>query len=74
MYSVKVTQTGGSLGIALPQEVVEKLGIKDGQTLSLSKTPNGFELSASDADFEEQMRAAEKIMDRYRETLRKLAK
>jgi putative addiction module antidote len=74
MHQVKVTQIGNSLGVVLPKEVVERLGIARGQILSLAETPNGIELSAFDPEFEEQLRVAEKIMDRYRNTLRELAK
>jgi putative addiction module antidote len=74
MYQVKVTQIGNSLGVVLPKEVVERLGIARGQMLSLSETTNGLELSAFDPEFEEQMQMAEEIMDRYRDTLRELAK
>jgi putative addiction module antidote len=74
MQQVKVTQIGNSLGVVLPKDGVERLGIERGQQLSLSETPNGIELSPFDPDFEEQMRLAEEIMDRYRDTLRELAK
>jgi putative addiction module antidote len=74
MHQVKVTQIGNSLGVVLPKEVVERLGIVRGQQLSLSETSNGIELSPFDPEFEEQMRMAEDIMDRYRDTLRELAK
>jgi putative addiction module antidote len=74
MHQVKVTQIGNSLGVVLPKEVVDRLGIARGQMLSLSETTNGLELSAYDPEFEEQMRMAEDIMDRYRDTLRELAK
>jgi len=74
MHQVKVTQIGNSLGVVLPKEVVDRLGIARGQMLNLSETTNGLELSAFDPEFEEQMRMAEEIMDRYRDTLRELAK
>jgi putative addiction module antidote len=74
MQQVKVTQIGNSLGVVLPKEIVDRLGIIRGQQLSLSETANGIELSPFDPAFEEQMRLAEDIMDRYRDTLRELAK
>lgn len=74
MQQVKVTQIGNSLGVVLPKEIVERLGIARGQQLSLSETENGIELSPYDPEFEEQMRLAEEIMDEYRDTLRELAK
>ena len=66
MHQVKVTQIGNSLGVVLPKEVVDQLGIARGQMLSLSETTNGIELSAFDPEFEDQMRMAEEIMDRSR--------
>jgi putative addiction module antidote len=74
MQRVKVTQIGNSLGVVLPKDIVERLGISRGQQLSVSVTANGIELSPFDPDFAEQMRIAEEIMDEYRDTLRELAK
>lgn len=74
MQQVKVTQVGNSLGVVLPKELVERLGITRGQHLSVTETANGIELSPFDAKFEAQMRIAEEIMDKYRDTLRELAK
>ena len=74
MQHVKVTQIGNSLGVVLPKDIVERLGISRGQQLSVSETANGIELSPYDSEFEEQMRLAEEIMDQYRDTLRELAK
>ena len=74
MQQVKVTQVGNSLGVILPKDLVERLGITRGQQLSVIETANGIELSPFDPEFEEQMRLAEEIMDRYRDTLRELAK
>jgi putative addiction module antidote len=74
MQHVKVTQVGNSLGVVLPKEVVDRLGIARGHQLTLSVTANGIELSPFDPEFEEQMRLAEEIMDQYRDTLRELAK
>lgn len=71
---VKVTQVGNSLGVILPKEIVERLGIARGQQLTVSQTADGIELSPYDPEFEKQMRLAEEIMDQYRDTLRELAK
>jgi putative addiction module antidote len=74
MQQVKVTQVGNSLGVVLPKEIVERLGIARGQQLTVTETASGIELSPYDPEFAEQMRLAEEIMDRYRDTLRELAK
>ena len=42
---LKVINIGNSLGIILPTELLEKLKVKEGDSLYVSKTPNGFELS-----------------------------
>jgi len=73
MPQVKVIQIGTGLAVVLPEEQIKRLDIKNGQVLRLSETPNGFELTAVDPEFGRQMRAATKIMDRYRDTLRRLA-
>jgi hypothetical protein len=40
----------------------------------VTKTPNGFELSAYDPEVEEQLKEGREFMNEYRETLRALAK
>jgi putative addiction module antidote len=74
MQPVKVIQIGESLAIVLPTEIVGRLGLESGQHLRIAETETGFALSRHDPEFDRQMRAAERIMDRYHETLRLLAK
>ena len=47
MHQVKVTQIGNSLGVVLPKEVVERLGIVRGQMLSLSETATAWSFRPS---------------------------
>jgi putative addiction module antidote len=74
MPKVLVIEIGDSLGIALPEATVTRLGIAPGQTLWLTETAGGISLSVYDPEYEEQLRVGEKIMDQYRGTLRELAK
>lgn len=74
MQSVKITSVGNSAGIILPKELLASLGVDKGDSLSVTKTPNGVELSAYDPNFDEQMSVARDIMARYRNALRELAK
>lgn len=74
MLKVKVTTVGNSVGVVLPKEVLARLHVVKGDTLCVTETPNGIELSPYDADFEEDMAAARKVMRRYRNALRELAK
>jgi putative addiction module antidote len=70
---VKITKIGDSVGIVLPEEVVTRLKIAKGDTLTLTETSNGYELTYED-EFEDVMAAARKAARKYRNTLRELAK
>ena len=70
---LKITSIGNSAGVILPKEVLEKLRVEKGDTLFLTETPNGIELSAHDDEVERQMEIAEKVMRENRNLLRKLA-
>jgi putative addiction module antidote len=74
MLKVKVTAVGNSMGILLPKEVLIKLKAGKGDTLFLVEGPDGFMLTPYQQDFETQMKAAEKLMKKYRNTLHELAK
>ncbi len=74
MLKVKVTAIGNSMGILLPKEALNKMKVAKGDTLYLVEGPEGYTLTPYQEDFENQMEAAEKIMKRYRNTLRELAK
>ena len=71
---LKVTRIGNSAGVVLPKELLAHLDVDIGETLSVSKTPRGIELSASEPDFDAQMAAAREVMARRKRALRELAK
>jgi putative addiction module antidote len=71
---VKVTTVGSSTGVVLPKEVLAKLRVQKGDSLYLSETADGIELSPYDPDFEQELETARAVMRRYRNALRKLAK
>jgi putative addiction module antidote len=74
MLKLKVTSIGNSLGLILPKELIEKLNVGKGDTLTVTPTANGVELTPYDAEFDRAMEAGRKVMRRYRNTLRELAK
>ena len=75
MVELKVRKFGNSLGVILPKEVLQRLNAAEGDRLLLIEMPEGtYQLTPWDPVFEEQMRIASGIMDRYRNTLRILAK
>jgi len=72
MTKLKITSIGNSAGVILPIELLEKLRVSKGDTLSVT-APREVERSGYDADFEEAMALAEEIMREDRDVLRKLA-
>jgi putative addiction module antidote len=71
--TVKVTTVGNSVGIVLPKEMLSKLNVQKGDTLCVTETPDGVQLTPYDEKFMRTMKAADKIMRQYRDTLRRLA-
>ena len=71
---LKVTKIGNSAGVVLPKEVLAHLDVAVGDSLAISKTVRGIELSAPEADFQAQMEAAREVMARRKRALRELAK
>lgn len=74
MLEVKVTAIGNSMGIILPKEALTKLKAEKGDVLYLVDGPEGLTLTPYREDFAEQMEAAERVMKKYKNALRQLAK
>lgn len=75
MLEVKVRKFGNSLGVIFPKEVLKRLHSGDGEKLFLVEAPGGdYRLTAYDPAFEKKLAKADDIMNRYRNTLRELAK
>jgi hypothetical protein len=51
-----------------------RLHLAKGDTVFLTEAPGGFRITCGDAEFEEQMTLAEKVMKKRRAALRELAK
>lgn len=74
MVELKVRRFGNRLGIILPKEVIDRLRVRDGETLFLIEAPDGgYQLTSGDLAFEEKLVKAEDIINRYCGTLRELA-
>ncbi|AFZ53176.1 AbrB/MazE/SpoVT family DNA-binding domain-containing protein [Cyanobacterium aponinum UTEX 3222] len=74
MFRLKVTTVGNSTGVILPKEVLAKMHVEKGDNLYLTPTPNGFEITPYNPEFEQEMETAREIMKQYRNALRELAK
>jgi putative addiction module antidote len=71
---LKVRRVGNSLGVTLPQEVIGKLNVSEGDNLYVVETPTGLEMSPLDPDFEASMQAYERTEKKFRNAFRELAK
>ncbi len=74
MLKAKLTTVGNSTGVILPKEALGRLRAEKGDQVFLVETPNGYEITAYDPDFERQMKLGKLVMRRYRNALRELAK
>jgi putative addiction module antidote len=75
MIQLKVRKFGNSLGVILPKELIQRLRTSEGESiLATETTDGGVKLTPQDEEFEKKMAKARDIMDRYRNTLRVLAK
>ncbi len=74
MTELKLTQIGDALGVILPEDLLARLKLEKGDTVFVTETPDGVRLTAYNPEFEAQMNAARRIMERRRDVLRELAK
>ncbi|MFL6858417.1 MAG: AbrB/MazE/SpoVT family DNA-binding domain-containing protein [Allosphingosinicella sp.] len=74
IYKLKIEKIGSAAGLVLPQEALDHLGARVGQTLIATKTAGGVELVLAPTEFEAQMRVAREVMRRHRQALGELAK
>ena len=72
--NVTLRKIGNSEGVILPKDVLERLNLKAGDSLTLVEGEDGLQLIPSTASLAEQLEAAREGMARYRVALRELAK
>jgi len=78
VLGLKLRKIGNSVGVVLPNEALARLNVDEGDTVTLTDAPEGG-LQVTPAtkgreQFAEQMKAAEGVIRRYRNTLRELAR
>ncbi len=71
---LKVRKWGGSCGVTLPKQVLDDLGVGEGDLLYAVRTPDGVELTRYDPEFAEVLEDARDDMRRHRNAMRELAK
>jgi putative addiction module antidote len=71
----KIRKIGNSYGIVLPKEALHTLKVEEGATVYLTEAPNNtLNINPDRPGFDEIMSVAEEGMQRYRNTMRELAK
>ena len=70
---LKITSIGNSAGVILPRELLTRMRVEKGDELYALETPDGIKLTTYDPAFAKQMEAAERVMRKDRDLLRKLA-
>ena len=70
---LKITTIGNSIGVILPKEILARLRVTKGDSVYVTETPKGIEITAYDENYARQMEVGEKIMREDRDVLRKLA-
>lgn len=73
-FTFNLTQIGNSVGIILPKEALAALKLKKGDTIHLSETPDGFQLTPYDPVLAEQLELGREFMHEYRDAFHALAK
>ncbi|MER8974469.1 MULTISPECIES: AbrB/MazE/SpoVT family DNA-binding domain-containing protein [unclassified Mesorhizobium] len=68
-----IRKIGNSEGVILPRELLDRLNLKAGDQLQIVETGDGLALKPVDDSFEQQMKAAREVMDKYKVALQKLA-
>lgn len=73
MTTLKIRKVGNSLGATFPKEVLQKLKLQEGDTVYVTETPDGVQLTPYDPNFNQAMEAYRKVSNKYRNALRQLA-
>ena len=74
MYTVKIHKIGDSLGITLPEEVLQQLNVGEGDNVFLTETEDGVQITVNDPEFERAMKIYKQGSEKYKNALRELAK
>ena len=70
---LKIRKVGNSLGVVLTRDLLDTLGVGEGDSLFPVRTPEGILLTAYDPDFAAALEANRSYMRRHRDALRGLS-
>ena len=70
---MKLRKIGGSVGLIIPKDELERLHVKEGDVVYGIADSDGLHIQAFDPLFDRKLKAFERTRRRYRNALRKLA-
>jgi putative addiction module antidote len=70
---VKLRKVGNSIGTSFPKEVLDQLGLVEGDLMNLVITDDGIKLVIHDPNFDKVMQAYKEGASQYRNAMRELA-
>lgn len=71
--NITIRKIGNSEGIIIPKDVLDRLGLKAGDTLAVEEKNGSLVMTPMDDEFQRQVAHAERFMDKYKVALKKLA-
>ncbi|MFB9951127.1 AbrB/MazE/SpoVT family DNA-binding domain-containing protein [Rhizobium puerariae] len=69
-----IRKIGNSEGIIIPKEILDRMGLKAGDTFEIREENGNIALIPEQVDLAEQLKAARLGMEKYRVALKELAK
>lgn len=73
MNTLKIIQTGNSLGVILPEEFLAKMKLEKGDELFVTESALGISLSKNNPDLNKQLELGRELMSEHPDTFKKLA-
>jgi putative addiction module antidote len=78
VMTLKLRKVGNSVGLVLPKEAMAQMKVEEGDSICLTEGLDGgirlTPVTKGREQFSQQMKAAQSVISRYRNTLRELAK
>lgn len=71
---IKLRKVGNSVALIVPKYMRQRMGVKEGDAVYLTETPDGYHISPYDPEFSRQMELARKVQSKHRDALHELAK
>ncbi len=74
MKTIRLRKIGNSFGFTIPKELMEKYNLAEGHELHVVETKDGFTLTPYDPEFDLWVSKFDKTNNKFKNTLKNLAK